>query len=96
MSDTSECTRMMTAATAGELITKGIRKPEQILETDIEISALDPRPGLAGTHISYLNLETATSLAVMNSSSAGSPRSVAAIPRRIAGMISAGSVIRSP
>ncbi len=44
----------------------------------------------------YLNLETATSFEVMNSSSAGSPRSVAAMPRLIAGMISAGSVMRSP
>ena len=87
---------VMTAATAGQLITEGVRKAEQVLETDIEISPLDARPSFAGTHISYLNLETATSLAVMNSRSAGSPRSVAAMPRRIAGTISAGSVIRSP
>ena len=87
---------VVTAATAGQLIPKGVRKPEQVLETDIEVALLDPRPGFAGTHISYLNLETATSLEVMNSSSAGSPRSVAAMPRRIAGTISAGSVIRSP
>jgi hypothetical protein len=87
---------VVTAATAGQLIPKGVRKPEQVLETDIEVALLDPRPGFAGTHISYLNLETATSLEVMNSSSAGSPRSVAAMPRRIAGTISAGSVMRSP
>ena len=87
---------VMTAAPAGQLITEGLRKPEQVLETDIEISPLDPSPDLAGTHISYLNLETATSLDVMNSSSAGSPRSVAAMPRRIAGTISACSVMRSP
>src|SRR5690606_26954567 len=49
-----------------------------------------------GERRGYLNLETATSLAVMNSRSAGWPRSVASMPRRIAGTISAGSVTRSP
>ena len=40
--------------------------------------------------------ETAVSWRVMNSSSAGLPSFVCAMPRLIAGTISAGSVTRSP
>ncbi len=42
------------------------------------------------------NFEIAVSLAVMNSTSAGTPSRVLSIPRRIAGTISARSVTRSP
>jgi hypothetical protein len=42
------------------------------------------------------SLEMLISLSVMNSSSAGRPSSVAAIPRLSAPTISPGSVIRSP
>ena len=44
----------------------------------------------------YLKVEVVISLAVMNSSSAGVPSWVFRMPRVIAGMISFGSVIRSP
>ncbi len=87
---------VVAAARPGQLETEGIGEAEQIIESDIEIAAFDPRPRLARRYTSYLNLETATSLEVMNSSSAGWPCSVAAMPRLIAGTISAGSVTRSP
>ena len=53
-------------------------------------------PAVSFPAIAYLKLEISVSLQVMNSSKAGTPASVCSIPRLIAGMISSGSVIRSP
>ncbi len=86
---------VVTAANARDLKAERTRQPEEIIEAEIEVSAFDAGPGLAGGH-RYLNLETSTSLLVMNSSSAGVPRRVCSMPRLIAGMISSGSVTRSP
>jgi hypothetical protein len=46
--------------------------------------------------LDYPNRETSTAFSVMNSSSAGVPSRVFAMPRRIAAWISPGSVTRSP
>jgi hypothetical protein len=83
------------AASTRRLEAEGLGHSKQIVEWCVEGS-----PASIRAHVpvgsSAQNLETSTSLAVMNSSSAGWPRSVASMPRLIAGMISAGSVIRSP
>jgi len=86
---------VVTPACPRQLETKGVGQAEQVLEPDVEVAAFDP-PTSCAASLTYLNLETATSLDVMNSRSAGWPASVAAMPRLIAGTISAGSVTRSP
>jgi hypothetical protein len=89
---------MVTSANAIELEADSFGQPQKIDESHIEVAALDPLPSLARIHMigAQLNFETEVSLQVMNSSRAGSPRSVASMPRLIAGTISEGSVTRSP
>lgn len=52
--------------------------------------------GERGKGAGYLNIEKLISFSVMNSSRTGMPSRVLAIPRLMAGMISPGSVMRSP
>jgi hypothetical protein len=86
---------VVTAANARQLKPERIGQAQRFVETQIAITALDSRPDPARVD-PYLNLETSTSLLVMNSRSAGVPCLVCSMPRRIAGTISSGSVTRSP
>src|SRR5918996_5037326 len=78
---------VVTAALPSQIVAERVGKAEQVVEPDFKVAGSILAQVLRGFMRPHANFETATSFEVMNSSRAGVPLLVAAMPRLIAGTI---------